>query len=66
MSISGAGLFNIPRISCKKIYMKTIEIFPLTLFEGRSEVFYFDFVIIAISNKNKGRNLTVLVLTSAL
>lgn len=46
--------------------MKTIEIFPLTLFEGRSEVFYFDLVIIAISNKNKGRNLTVLVLTSAL
>lgn len=46
MSISGAGLFNIPRISCKKnIFIKTIEIFPLPLFEGRSEVLDFDFVI---------------------
>lgn len=51
MSISGAGLFNIPRISCKKKYIKTIEIFLLTLFEGISKVFGFDLVIIAIGNQ---------------
>lgn len=43
----------------KYIYIKTIEIFPLTLFERTSVVGDFDFVIIAICNKNKGRNLAV-------